>query len=128
MTDTPMTQDTHDTLIERLVAGQKICNDYHSGKRGDDLYVTRLADELLGLAVSRLKQSQWRPIEDIPEEWKDGRPVDLIINGEREVNNSYRLCGHANGKSEEGLAWVCQHNLWIKEDITHAMLPPQSPQ
>lgn len=71
--------------------------------------------------------NEWVKIEDIPTSWKDGRPVDLFFSGERNVNCSYRLCGHAEGLTEKKPAWVCSHNLWISEDITHAMLPPEHP-
>lgn len=78
----------------------------------------------LSEVVEEVRASQWTPISQIPEEWKDGRLVDLWTElGTRKVDCSYRLCGHANGKTEEGMGWVERHNLWITDAITHAKLP-----
>ena len=72
MTDTPMTQDKHDTLIERLEAIYT--------QAPSTMYINR---DIIQEAISRLKQSQWVKIDDPRvEEWKDFRPVLLFKSGE----------------------------------------------
>lgn len=78
MTDAPMTQDKHDTLIDRLNLDHEVLlGDLWDEASGNDALreayktIARNTQE----AISRLKQSQWVRIEYIPEEWKDGRII-----------------------------------------------------
>ena len=82
MTDTPMTQDKHDTLIERLNKEM-----LHSVEMSKNAVFPENRDNFERLSslffdtLERLKQSQWVKIEDIPKEWKDGRAVHILCSG-----------------------------------------------
>ena len=70
--------------------------------------------------------SGWVRIEDIPEEWKDGRTLDLWVYGVRQGNCTYDL------KCPYDLYWKCETEYGVinfpEEEITHAMLPLLPPQ
>ena len=146
MTDTPMTQDKHDTLIERLEdkfsnycpacneAGLRHCSDPKNCAE------TEPFDPLIKEAISHLKQSQWTPIEDIPEEWKDGyTKLDLLIqmSDHQEVRLRLPNCIFSGGKWMRPTKYfVLYSGDWFPIEIsdehgitsvTHAMLPPQPP-
>ena len=133
MTDTPMTQDKHDTLIERLNLDHEVLlGDLWDEASGNDVLreayktIARNTQE----AISRLKQSQWVRIDDpIVETWKDGREVDLIsVNGTRYCGYRYYSDGGSMGNywRKDGIMSGEYHCLRLG-DVTHAMLPPQPP-
>jgi hypothetical protein len=76
-------------------------------------------------------ESDWVKIEDIPEEWKDGRTLDLWII--QAPKYAFRLTDCTWGYEEYGSdAEDCFYDDWgnpvsINGNITHAMLPPQPP-
>ena len=116
MTDTPM---KHDTLIERLEEVAENLGKYGTGRSGITDVGARHYSQVVKEAISHLKQSQWTPIEDIPEEWKDGRAILLIKNGEIYA-----------------VRWILESAygpVWATPDghvifgATHAMFPPQLP-
>lgn len=109
MTDTPMTKDEHDTLIERL---EKEASRAENGRFSSrELYAPVMRE-----AISRLKQSQWTPIEDIPEDWKDRRRLLTYVDDEDGFDGPIINRYHPN------YGWEYDYGK-----ITHAMLPPQAP-
>ena len=62
------------------------------------------------------------PIEDIPEEWKDGRYVDVFAkDGQRYTDTTWRH--YFDGREHSGFGNT-EHD-WFVLDVTHAMLPPK---
>ena len=85
-------------------------------------------------AAYKAANNPWIKISDIPEEWKDGRRVDLIT-----VHDLYK--GHMEqvrltdcSYCERIHGWRDYRNISIlhkitgKYEATHAMLPPKPPQ
>lgn len=63
------------------------------------------------------EQSGFVKISDMPEEWKDGRPVDF----------GFRHGTNARGRFRNGLPVDQNGNYLAHTEITHAMLPPKPP-
>lgn len=78
---------------------------------------------LLEQAIARIQTppNPWIKISDIPEEWKDGRRLDLISIFDGRRMNYYwdaDVKGWSNGNGF----------VYFVDDISHAMLPPATPQ
>ena len=124
-----MTQDKHDTLIERL----------EHIRDGDDCsreYIKTLRFTLgsvLNEAISHLKQSQWTPLSEIPEEWKDGRDIHLFIRSNSALmGGDYTFPLYDCQFIEESQEWFDNNgeiiDTFSDRKITHAILPSQLPQ
>jgi hypothetical protein len=63
----------------------------------------------------------WQPIDQIPEEWKDGREVLLLPLG-RFVRRKVLIW------DKDSQCWLCPHSKlgWPDKTFTHAMLIPES--
>ena len=125
-----MTQDKHDTLIERLEAAKSMIGNMCSQLRPPKMSIPARPDYdedilIIGAlqeAISRLKQSQWVKIEDIPEEWKDGRKVHLAFNRDAEIAYDCSF-GNPCNSSDNTRAWKNDFGNEVELEITHAMLP-----
>jgi hypothetical protein len=64
----------------------------------------------------------WIPIDQIPEEWRDGRDVLLMPFG-KFVNRRVLIW------DKHSECWLCPHSRlgWPDKAFTHAMLPPEPP-
>ena len=128
-----MTQDNHDTLIERLEGEIDAWRlEYEAIKHLPNTVFETPLVLLLQEAISRLKQSQWTPIEDIPEEWKDGRNIHLFIKSNSAVmGGDYTFPLYDCQFIEESQEWFDDNgeiiDTFSDRKITHAMLPPQAP-
>ena len=113
-----MQVDKHDTLIERLekAIGYAENNAFFTARE--------LCAPAMREALKALKQSQWTRIEDIPEEWMDGREVELWVRYLDE-SGGIRL-GHCNYRS--GNFTTPDYELdEMGVYATHVMLTPHPP-
>ena len=84
-----MTNPTPKEILEGLEKIQAVHKDLYESEFEQAEYYPSIdtsiaessfdAHELIQAAIDYIKATMWVPIKDIPEEWKDGRPVDLII-------------------------------------------------
>ena len=88
--------------------------------------------KLIERLISRLQAAPnpWVKIEDIPEEWKDGRAVDLKTYHSRYVNCTFGGGFNSLATGTNRSKWWCPGTAnYIDGDrITHVMLPPAPPQ
>ena len=87
---------------------------------------------LIKEAIAALKAQSWTPIDKIPEEWKDGRKVDLTktVNGNSPTR--YPNCFWQNDSwvyllPQSKYDYLEFENEYGVSKVTHAMLPPQAP-
>lgn len=75
---------------------------------------------------ARDQESQWIPIDEIPEEWKDGREVDLWITDGHRYPNAY---WNKNTNSFFGVNGGPISHIFRNSGhkATHAMLPQTPP-
>ena len=77
-------------------------------------------------AIDYIKATMWVPIDEIPEEWKDGRYFDVLHNRGRDSPNkrvySEALTMKHNGNYFEGQLFVGACSV-TGSYVTHAMLP-----
>lgn len=73
-------------------------------------------------------ESSWTPIADIPEEWKDGREVDLWVKRTAIFDENIGIETRVGRKSSLFLdgKWGGTYK-GSGHIITHAMLPPAAP-
>lgn len=142
--DTPAQSVGHDELVEKLkiklIDAKKTVEDFQQQYLKDlekntetvilDLGVHSIerAVEDVNIfndaitALSNKPVRDWVKIEDIPEEWKDGRAVNLAIRlmGEDDLHIMF-----ACGINDE--VWYDQQGFEILNTVTHAMLPIAPP-
>lgn len=102
-------------------------NDVHVGIR--KLKLSRPPNKLWADGFQAAKSaSGWVKIEDIPEEWKDGRPIDLWVDNGRAEPFRLNNCRYRPTLSEGYSNWKTW-NYHLKEgQVKFAMLPPSPPQ
>lgn len=66
----------HDELVERLRGIETHINTYYSETMMEDEHLSALAAAIT--ALSRQPAQDWVKIEDIPDEWKDGRLLQAL--------------------------------------------------
>ena len=77
-------------------------------------------------AIDRIQahSNPWVKIEDIPDEWKDGRPIDLLLTNDRRSAS----CDYKETRDLSGWWSPAFRAILAPDIITHAMLPPTLPQ
>lgn len=114
--------NTKPTLIERLKAVKADGFDWNWKDEDAPKDLLREYTATINEAISALRQREWVKIEDIPEEWKDGRCINLVIRLEGDGLHSMPHCASNDG------VWYDWQGLEILNTATHAMLPPQPPE
>lgn len=94
------------------------------------------SDNQVGLALGcgfsagyRAALPQWVPIADVPDEWKDGRTVDLWFSefgGFRVADCTWGFKA-ARWDADECFYDERGESADIRGTVTHAMLPPKAP-
>ena len=80
----------------------------------------RLTLRDLKSAISRLSQGGWVKIEEIPDEWKDGRALEIFSRVFDEIIGNYKF--NSRGQLCDEMWSVCDDEDFDNE-ITHARLP-----
>ena len=118
---------TESTLIEMLLR----CDEMASAFPENRCFHV-VPSSLMDKTIAAIKHREWIKIEDIPEEWKDGRKLDLLVGGNigLEIRHvDYRF----EAENDEGVFFGKSHplNIISTKDgypLTHAMLPPRPPE
>ncbi len=84
----------------------------------------KVGDRIIQLAIHALEATQWVPIDEIPEEWKDGRIVDFITAD----HNRYVGLHYDNNVKSWAIGESSRQIFMGTRNITHARLPPQLPE
>jgi len=136
------------TDIDELINKAEMLDaDKHASHNGQGLPKCRCADcitmpkiitalkahKALIERVGEMEKCPWVPIEDIPEEWKDGLDVDVIISISNEGSHRVVDCKYINKKWLRPTKRIgCYSPLEISDEygttkITYAMRPPRAP-
>lgn len=108
---------TKPTLIERLEAAIEIAENSRFTDR-------ELLAPVLIASKKALEEREWVKIEDIPEEWKDGREIDLGQFGIHDLDCRWSDCTYDERGWADDVGQYFNDEAW---DVTHAMLPPPQP-
>lgn len=135
--DGSCSEDDYGSIIN---TSEVSCGSSDCGTRGpqikhDDVESPQAADALAADAWNtRAAQPFWQPIESMPDEWKDGRPLDVIYwylsvkvlkDGPRYPRKRQVDCYFKDGE----LCWSGRPLTWYGQP-THVMLPlplPKAP-
>jgi len=122
-----MTNPTPKEILEGLEKIQAVHKDLYESEFEQAEYYPSIdtsiaessfdAHELIQAAIDYIKATMWVPIKDIPEEWKNGGPVNLIIRIEGEGYHSMPHCASYHD------VWYDWQGFEILNKVIHAMLP-----
>ena len=112
-----------DEIIEGLEGIKTHIQSFYSETMLEDSHLLSLA-----AAIDHLKAMQWVPIADIPDEWKDGRPVDLLtITADLLTGTKRKIFRHVAVRFIDG-KWQTGSEMFVSYyDPTHVMLPIAPP-
>jgi len=128
-TPTQSVEDDHIPNLGKMVEDDELVERFQHLMPLVALFDDEGSLDALQAAITRLQSQseRWVKIEDIPDEWKQGRYVDLTVDGQRFVDCKYLQDAADVGYVGDKKGWVDEFNLWIDRKITHAMLPIAPP-